>query len=146
MLLTYPTSCTVLFSGGLLWTNNATSDFLTRSRSKASRIVTDCRRCLDLLSGRLTSVSLVWVPGHGDIPGNCRADELARAVALLPEFSSFELNIERKFVWDANLFWVNEDSYSIARFTWPLMDKRRTNKLLGFSRDIISTIHCVMGI
>ena len=43
-----------------------------------SRIVRECRRCLDRLSGRF-SVSLVWVFGHSNVLENCRADELARA-------------------------------------------------------------------
>ena len=102
---------------------------------------------------------LYSVDGHSVIPGNCRADELARAGVLLPEFSSIELgiplasvklDIERKFFRDANPFWVNEKSCSIARLTWSLMDKRHTN-LIGLSRDIISTTvavptgRCVMG-
>ena len=33
--------------------------------------------CLDLLFGRFTSVSLVWIPGHHNIPGNCK-DERTR--------------------------------------------------------------------
>ena len=91
-----------------------------------SGFVNNSRDCLDLLSGRLTSVSLVWVPGHSDIPGNCRADELAKAGALLPEFSSIELglplasvklDIEQEFFQDANPSWVNEGSCSIARLT-----------------------------
>ena len=100
------------------------------------------------------------VPSHSDIPGNFRADELARAVALLPEFSSIELgaplasiklDMERKFFRDANLSWVNEESCSIARLNCPLMLKRRANHLLDLSREVISntvavlTGHCVMG-
>ena len=66
--------------------------------------------------------------------------------ALLPEFSSIELgmplasvklDIERKFFWDTKLSWVNEESCSIAKLTWSLMDERRTNQLLGLSRDVI---------
>ena len=57
-----------------------------------SQAVMECRRCLDLLYGRFTSVTLVWNPGHYNIPGNCRADEL-RTGALLPESSSLELGV-----------------------------------------------------
>ena len=31
------------------------------------------------------SVSLVWIPGHSNIPGNCTANELTRAGVPLPE-------------------------------------------------------------
>ena len=125
-----------------------------------SRVVRECRRCLDLLSSRFNSVSLVWIPGHCRISGNCRADELAWAGALLPKSSSIELGIPlalakmviaRKFFRDANIFWINEESYSTAGLTWPLKDRRRTSQLLGFDRDIISntvamlTGNCVMG-
>lgn len=65
--------------------------------------------------------------------------------------ASVKLAITRKFFLDANLSWVNEESCSTARLTWPLMDRRRTNQLLGLGRGIISitvamlTGHCVMG-
>ena len=51
------------------------------------------RRYLDLLSRRFTSVSLLWVPVHCNIPGKCRADELARAGEFLPESFSIELGM-----------------------------------------------------
>ena len=95
-----------------------------------------------IFSRRFTSASLVWVPGHCDIPGNCKADELART--LLPESSSIELGmplssvklaIARKYFRDANLSWVNEESFTTARLTWPLMDRRNTNQLLRLGRD-----------
>ena len=99
------------------------SDFVNNSR-----IVRECRRCFDFLSGRFTSVSLVWVPGHFTILGNCRAGELAKAVAIFSESSSIELDvphasvklsIARKFFRDANLSWVNEESCTSPRFTCP---------------------------
>ena len=95
-----------------------------------------------------------------DIPGNCRADELARPGMLLPELSSNEfvmpfalvkLNIEQKFFRNANLFQVNQESCSTARLTWPLMNRRHTNQLLSLDCDVISTTvvvltaHCVIG-
>ena len=93
-------------------------------------------------------------------PGNYRVDELARGAALLLESCSIELNvpfvfvklaIARIFFRDANLSWANEESCSTARLIRLLMDRRCTNQLLGFGRDIISitvamvTGHCVMG-
>ena len=60
-----------------------------------SRIVWEYRLLLllDLLSGRFISVSLVGVPEHSKIPGNCRTIELARTSTLLPESSSIELGM-----------------------------------------------------
>ena len=64
--------------------------------------------------------------GHYNIPGTCRADELARAGAFRPEclsielgvpFASVKLAIARKFFRDANLFWVNVEFCSTVRFT-----------------------------
>ena len=54
-----------------------------------SRIVREYR----LLSGRFTIVSLVWVPGHCSLPGNCISEELAGAEALLLESSSIQLAV-----------------------------------------------------
>ena len=115
-------------------------------------LVRECRRCLDLLSERF-SVSLVWVPGHSNVLGNCRADEIARAGALLLESSSIELGMPlasfklasvRKFFPDANLSWVNEESCSIARLTWPIhlyiKDSRITNQLLGLEAEEEETV------
>ena len=61
-----------------------------------------------------------------------------------------QLAIAWKFFWDANLCWVNKQSYSTARLTWTLIDRRRTNQLLGLDRDVILTTmgmltdHCIM--
>ena len=65
--------------------------------------------------------------------------------------ASFKLATAWKFFLDANLSWVNEESCSTARLTWPLMDRRCTNQLLGLDCDFISTTvamltgYCVMG-
>ena len=95
-----------------------------------------------------------------DIPGNFSPDMLSTADALPPEFPSIELDmplawvmldIERKFFRNVKLSWINEESCSTARLTWFLMDRRRTNQLLGLGRDVISTTmavltgHLVMG-
>ena len=69
---------------------------------KNCTIVRECRHCLNLLSGRFTSVSLQWAPGHSDIP------ESSAIVLGMPVAS------------------VKLESCSIAKITWLLMDKRRT--------------------
>ena len=67
------------------------------------------------------------------------------------QVASVVLDIERKFFRDAKLSWVNEESSSIARLTFPLMNKARTKQILGIGRDVISltvavfTAHCDMG-
>ena len=125
-----------------------------------SRIVRECPRCLDLLSGCSTSFSLVYFPRYSNIQGNCRTHELARADALLMTSSSIDLdmplasiklNIVGKFFRDAKLSWINEESCSTARLTWPLMNGRPTNQLLGFgcyfnlTAGAVLTGNCLTG-
>ena len=57
-----------------------------------SRIVRECRRYTNLFSG-LFSVKLIWVHGYCDILGNCRADELAGADALISNASSINMGM-----------------------------------------------------
>lgn len=38
------------------------------------------------------NILLIYLKGHGDIPGNCKADKLARIIALsgnVPEYYEF---------------------------------------------------------
>ena len=86
-----PFTCVLIFSD-----SQAAIIFLSGFVNNC-RIVSECRRCLDLISGRLTSVSLVKF-----------------AIAL-------------KFFRDAYLFWVDVESCSVAGLIWPLMDRRRKN-------------------
>ena len=48
-----------------------------------SQIVHDCRSSLNEMTEQF-NIHLIWVPGHRDIPGNCKADELAKNGTLLP--------------------------------------------------------------
>jgi len=47
------------------------------------RTIADCRRSLHEMPNQFT-ISLIWVPGHRDIVGNCIADELARQGTTKP--------------------------------------------------------------
>lgn len=54
------------------------------SCSTVSRLVRDCKRTLNAL-GRHNSVKLYWVPAHVGVPGNEKADELAKYGTRLSE-------------------------------------------------------------
>lgn len=49
-----------------------------------SKLVGECKKALNFL-GRVNGIRLLWVPAHVGIPGNERADELAKRGTLLRE-------------------------------------------------------------
>ena len=51
-----------------------------------SRTVYDCRRCLNEMVKQY-EVCITWVPGHRDISGNCRANDLARRGTTITLFN-----------------------------------------------------------
>ena len=75
--------------------------------------------------------------------GNCRANEHARASALLSESSSIELGMPLTLVKLAIARKFFRDACSSASLTWSLRYRRRIKKSLGLRRDMLSG-HCVM--
>jgi len=59
------------------------------STNTNSRTIADCRRSLHEMANQFT-ISLLWVPGHRDIVGNCIADELARQGTIKPLLPGME--------------------------------------------------------
>ena len=49
------------------------------------KTVYDSRRSLNEMANRY-DVSITWVPGHRDIPGNCRTDDFARRFTTIEPF------------------------------------------------------------
>jgi len=86
------------------------------------------------------TISLIWVPGHRDIVGNCIADELARqgtTKPLLPgeenvgmPMATCKLNIKNHFNTLANTHWQNAPQCLISHQTWPVIN----NKNLGVTQ------------
>ena len=109
-----------------------------------SRIVQECRLSLEEIA-RHSLVTLTWVPGHGDIYGNCEADRLARAGANLNQYGYNDdigapltigkRQISRKLHLEAMERWTREPTCVESRKIWPMMEEQRTIQLLKLPRN-----------
>ena len=131
-----------------------------QSTSIRSKLVKICKKRLDDISAANT-VTLCWVPGHTDISGNEKADELARegsfvnSLRALSEasilLSTLQREIEIEAIEEANKRWYRLDTCATAKSLWPVHDKKRSINLMELSRrDIritagVVTGHCVIG-
>jgi len=89
------------------------------------------------------TISLIWIPGHRDIVGNCIADELARQGTIMPLLPGKEnvgklmatckLNIKTYFKKLSYTHWQNAPQCRIAHQTWPVRNNKKTSELLKFS-------------
>ena len=125
-----------------------------------SKTVRDCLTALAEVSDYF-QIKIAWVPGHSDIPGNCMADELARAGTNLMVRSEQEhlsipiasccLLIEQWAIETLQDRWNTASSCYTAKLTWPSIDHNRSKELLGLPRHRISmtvgalTGHCLIG-
>ena len=111
--------------------------------SANSRLVEECRGALNRL-GETHDVSLEWVPGHSDIPGNEKADELARGGAgssmLGPEpfcgiaLASIKLHLEK---WARRMHltsWRKVKTQKHSKLFLDKPDRKQARELLRLSR------------
>ena len=126
----------------------------------SSKTVKDCHDLLADLSSYFT-INLQWVPGHSDIPGNCVADELARAGTTLQlDPGKVDINmplatcrylIDKHVINIAECQWNQSLTCSTSRQTWQEWNMSRTCRLLKFKRNDIRTLvgvltgHCLIG-
>ena len=103
------------------------------SHKSNSKLVRECQILLDKLAKKI-QIKLIWVPGHNDIPGNEKADSLAKAgaesVAMGPE-PILGCAPDKPVAEIAS--WLN----STSRRTWLATASRRQTKqlLVGFSES-----------
>ena len=99
--------------------------------------------------------------GYRGIPGNCRADELARRGTtneLSDEFSylvipmrSCKIIIDNANVDSVNDRWAASDTGRTAHKIWLRLDEGRTISLFKLQRGVLSLVvgvftgHCIMG-
>ena len=79
---------------------------------------------------RWLHIHLSWVPGHRDIEGNCKEDELARICTttdiLVDEdtisipLATCKMRINQNMIKFAQLIWNNNPTCRISKFTWPV--------------------------
>ena len=100
-----------------------------------SRSALDCRRSLNEMAEQF-KIHLIWMPGHRDIPGNCRADELARLGTTL--------HVKRRAFSTAKDRWsMGLDGFK-SKLVWPRLNMRRTKALLSLNRPDVALIVAVV--
>ena len=102
------------------------------------------------------NICLCGVPGHRDIPGNCKADELAREgsfTEIQPPHNDYgiptatlKLKLEEESIKEANLRWLNTLVCRQHKLIWPSTKKKRTLDLLSLKRNnILKAISVITG-
>lgn len=121
------------------------------------------RKCRDsLITIRHHKVKLCWVPGHSNVEGNEKADELARRgsalsiseadTSILPPIGRLYNIIDNIIEREANASWLSREDCAISRALWPELNKMKTKTLLALDRSSIRTLtgvitgHCAIGV
>ncbi|XP_043071850.1 uncharacterized protein LOC122322808 [Drosophila grimshawi] len=103
------------------------------SISSNSISVTSCRKSLHEMAKQQV-ISLIWVPGHQDIEGNCTADELARKGTTTPP------NTKEEYRRRSCRKWQSAICARIAHQTWPIINAKRSRELCSLSRTNCSAM------
>ena len=125
-----------------------------------SKTALNCRRSLNEMAEQF-DIHLIWVPGHRNIPGNSKADELARLGTTLQTpgylesvgmpLESCKFILRQKTIAAADNRWASIRNCIHSRNMWPTLNIKRTQDMLSLSRREVSKIvsivtgHCVIG-
>ncbi|XP_036320510.1 uncharacterized protein LOC118735019 [Rhagoletis pomonella] len=121
----------------------------------SSKTVADCRRSLNEMAEQ-SALHLVWVPGHRNIPGNEKADELAREGTSAPLSQAWKglgmpLATCKLILRDLSLKlardrWDSLTTCNNTKLTWPKWDKKRSKDLLMLSKgDLAAAVGLLTG-
>jgi len=121
------------------------------SSTVSSKLVNECRDKLEG-AGANHRITLLWVPGHRDIEGNEKADELAKRGSGLDssteELVYVPMNIAKRVVFTQFLLrassrWKNSTKGKIAQKTWPTFDRNRIDELIRMTRKNVARVVAV---
>ena len=132
-----------------------------KSTIQTSKVSRKCKISLNGISEHF-KVRLVWVPGHSNVPGNCKADELARRgttetitdkfINIGRPLATLKLAIKMRMMETWIQRWRDCTCSEAAKKIWPTPDHKRTKVLLSLPRVGVSTTvgiisgHCLIGI
>ena len=123
-----------------------------------SKIVLECRKKLDILSEK-NEITLIWVPGHQNIDGNEKADELAKngvlsndtpldiKLPLRQYFKTYDKQLKNV----ANTEYKNSTSSKITKIFFGEYEHKKTDIILSLERNKCKTLvgvitgHCLVG-
>ena len=109
-----------------------------------------CRDTLAALGACCNIVTLRWVPGHFEVPGNERADALAREGSSRPPYgpeplvpvpySSLKRTIGAWIQMKHNRAWTDGTVGAVTRLVLPATDRNLTKSLLDLNRREMRTV------
>lgn len=125
------------------------------SRNIRSEVVSRCRQELQVLNEQHL-LKLCWVPGHNNILGNEKADELARNgsntdIDMVDNRVKIPLAIYKQKVTDKFqklmiVRWEQSNSYLTTKQTWGNLKKNNSKTILGLNKnDLRSLIGVLTG-
>ena len=114
-----------------------------------SKVVQNCLQSLNEIASR-NSINIIWIPGHDDHAGNCKADELARlgttktnisaSSAYSIPIASCKTLIDIEFKKLAETRWHNEIHCIKTKQTFPQYNRRRSRTLINLQRPMIQKV------